>query len=146
MKLTNLQKAMVHVAKSQLNMEDADYRELLMRVAGVSSSTRLNVSGFERVMAEFERLGFKPTRQRISPTTYGRHQGMATPAQLGKIRTTWLAYTGRDDALALGRWLESHFHVSHVRFLRGVDAGKCIGILNGMLAHKASGGRQQAAS
>ena len=146
MPISNRQKAMIHVAKSQLNIEDADYRAMLQRVAGVTSSTRLDMPGFERVMAEFERIGFQATRPRISPTTQGRRQDMATPAQLGKIRSMWLEYTGRDDALALGRWLEKHFHVSHAHFLRGLDAGKCIGVLKSMRALKATSGRERAAS
>ncbi len=136
MPITNAQKALIHVAKAQLRMQEADYRALLMRAAGATSSTQLNGAGFERVMAEFERMGFRGTRPHISRTSNGKRPGMASPAQLGKIRAMWLAYTGRDDDLAMGCWLETHFHVSHVRFLTDVAAGKCIGVLSRMLDHK----------
>jgi len=143
MPITNPKKSLIHVAKAKLGMEEADYRALLMRAAGVSSSSQLDVAGFNMVMAEFERLGFRGTRAGFGRTQNARRSGMATPAQLGKVRAMWRAYTGRDDDLALGRWLETHFHVSHARFLTDVAAGKCIGVLGRMLDHK-SGARRKA--
>lgn len=123
--------AVVHVAKAQLAMNDEDYRALLQRVASVSSSTALDDASFDRVMAEFERLGFRSVRTRTQAT---RREGMATPVQIGKIRALWKAYSGHDDELRLGRWLEVHFHTSSVRFLEGLRAGKAIAILEGMAA------------
>ena len=124
--------AVIHVAKHQLHMAEEAYRALLARAAGVSSSAQLDERGFEAVMAEFERLGFRSVKSR---TQAGRREGMATPAQLGKIHALWKAYSGSDDDLRLGRWLEKHFHVSHSRFLEGGRAGKCISVLAKMAAY-----------
>ena len=146
MPITNRQKSMIHVAKAQLQMEESAYRALLQRAAGVSKSTQLDASGFDAVMAEFGRLGFQIKRTRIGRIGSSHRPDMATPAQLGKIRALWADYTGRDDDLALGRWLEVHFHVSHVRFLGDVAAGKCIGVLTKMLKHKTTNQRASAAS
>lgn len=125
--------AVIHVAKGQLHMAEEDYRALLQRVAGVTSSTKLDVVGFTAVMAEFERLGFRNTKGRAQTAP---REGMATAAQIGKIRALWKAFTGVDDDLSLGRWLEKHSHVSHVRFLEHWRAGKAIAILIKMKAHK----------
>lgn len=130
--IDNSRKALLHVAKARLQMCDADYRELLQRAAGVNSSVDLDGAGFDRVMAEFERLGFRSVKSR---TQAGHREGMATPAQLGKINALWKAYTGHSDDLRLGRWLEKHFHVSHSRFLEGGRAGKCIAVLEKMTAY-----------
>jgi len=132
MSISKERKAVIHVAKHQLHMGDEDYRALLARAAGVSSSAQLEERGFEAVMAEFERLGFRSMKSR---TQAGRREGMATPAQLGKINGLWKDYSGHSDDLRLGRWLEKHFHVSHSRFLEGWRAGKCIAVLEKMNAY-----------
>lgn len=132
MSITKGRTAVIHVAKHQLHMAEEDYRALLARAAGVSSSAQLDELGFERVMAEFERLGFRSVKSRSQA---GRRAGMASPAQLGRINGLWKAYSGSDDDLRLGRWLERHFHVSHSRFLESGRAGKCIAVLEKMAAH-----------
>ena len=132
MNITNDKKAVIHVAKGQLGRADADYRALLQREAGVASSVDLSDEGFEKVMRELERLGFRNTHGRAQKA---RREGMATPAQIGKIRWLWKAYTGEDNERALGHWLEKHFHVSHPRFLEDWRAGKAIAILLKMQAH-----------
>ena len=126
MSLPRAKTALIHVAKKQLDMADPDYRARLMRVAGVTSSAQLDERGFDALMAELERLGFRSTKGRSQA---GRREGMATPAQVGKIRALWQSYSGSDDDLRLGRWLEKHFHVSHLRFLEGWRAGKAIAVL-----------------
>lgn len=132
MGIPSAKKSVIHVAKHQLHMADEDYRALLARAAGVTSSAELDAQGFEAVMAEFERLGFRSVKSRMQTT---HREGMATPAQTGKILALWKAYSGNDDDLRLGRWLEKHFHVSHVRFLEGRRAGKCIAVLEKMATH-----------
>ena len=132
MSISKAKKSVIHVAKHQLHMADEDYRALLTRAAGVRSSAELDAQGFEAVMAEFERLGFRSVKSRTQET---HRAGMATPAQTGKILALWKAYSGNDDDLRLGRWLEKHFHVSHLRFLEGWRAGKCIAVLEKMAAH-----------
>jgi len=130
--ISRQRKSLIHVAKSQLAMRDEDYRALLKRVAGVASSVDLDDAGFTAVMAELERLGFRNTRGRPQ---LSHRDGMATPAQIGKIRALFKGYTGEDDDLRLSRWIEKKFHVSHVNFLPGERAGKVIAILTRMNAH-----------
>ena len=57
---------LIQTARNQLNMVDADYRALLLRAAGVSSSKAITLSQFDPVMAEFRRLGFmqKPPKRK----------------------------------------------------------------------------------
>ena len=130
--ISNDRKAVIHVAKHQLQMPDEDYRALLQRAAGVNSSAELDETGFTAVMAEFERLGFRSKRHRVNLSS---RPGMATPAQIAKIRSLWKGYTGHDDDQRLGHWLEKHFHVSHVRFLEDWRAGKALAILKKMNEH-----------
>ena len=138
MTISKRQIAVVHVAANELQMVDADYRAMLQRVAGVSSSRDLDEAGFEKVMAEFERLGFRRPHRRQQGANRReqdvRREGFATPKQLGRMRALWKAYSGNDDELALGQWLEKHFHVSSVRFVRDSSAGKVIAVLDKMAA------------
>lgn len=131
MPISKQHKAVIHVAKSQLHMADEDYRAMLARVAGVRSSTELDEGGFVRVMAELERLGFRELKH---PSQAERPEGMATATQIGRMRSLWKAYSGADDDLALGRWLEKYHHTSNVRFLESWRAGKVIAVMEKMAA------------
>src|SRR4051812_896355 len=114
MSIARAKLAVIHVAKSQLSMAEEDYRALLQRAAGVASSTKLDLGGFTAVMAEFERLGFRNTKGHSQAS---HREGMASPAQIGRIRALWKSYVGEDNETSLGHWLEKHAHCSHVRFL-----------------------------
>lgn len=91
----------IHIAKSQLRMEDDIYRGMLARVAGVRSSKELNDRQAGAVLREFERLGFKP---KPSTKSKGKPKNISQlgpridkiEAQLTDMRLPW-AYA---DALA----------------------------------------------
>lgn len=93
MPITNPKKSLIHVAKAKLGMEEADYRALLMRAAGVSSSSQLDVAGFNMVMAEFERLGFRGTRARAwpPPPSWARSGPCGGPTRAGMMTWPWAA-------------------------------------------------------
>ncbi len=123
--------ALLHVAKARVGMTDDDYHAMLQRIAGVSSSTKLDDWGFDSVMAEFERLGFVSTARR--KVFGGKRAGMASPAQITKIRTLWASYTsGQGTDASLGKWLDGHFKVSALRFVAAELAPKVIGALSNM--------------
>lgn len=90
----------IHIAKSQLGMEDDIYRGLLARVAGVRSSKDLNDRQAGAVLREFERLGFKPkpSKAKGKPHNFNQLPGRITKieAQLADMKLPW-AYA---DALA----------------------------------------------
>lgn len=76
--------AKIHIAKSQLAMEDDSYRAMLQRVTGKESSADMTTAQLQSVIAEFGRLGFTgPTR----PTKPG---GLPAEEQASKIRALWL--------------------------------------------------------
>ncbi|MDN6861037.1 regulatory protein GemA [Pseudomonas sp. CAN2814] len=70
MSLRNVNLAKIHIAKAQLGLDDDDYRALLGRVAGVRSAKELGPRQVAQVLAEFQRLGWKPE---------SKQQGRATP-------------------------------------------------------------------
>lgn len=52
-------KALVHIAKEDLHLDEDSYRQILKGVAGVESSAQLTEQGFEKVMRRFQEMGFK---------------------------------------------------------------------------------------
>lgn len=70
MSLRAVNLAKIHIAKAQLGLDDDTYRALLARVAGVRSAKELGPRQVAQVLAEFQRLGWKPE---------SKQQGRATP-------------------------------------------------------------------
>ncbi len=138
--LAREQIAIVHVAAHQLRMTDEDYRALLMATAGVNSSRGLDEAGFRAVMRRFEQLGFTHGKPKAVAPVYGDRYGMASPAQVDLIRTLWARWhrngDARESARAMGRWLESRYGVSDLRFADVVTAQKAIEGLKAMLRRK----------
>lgn len=92
----------LHVARRELRMEDADYRALLQRAAGVDSSTGIKSRRqLDDVMAEFKRLGFrkKPSaRHGRAPNTLEREPQMQKiEALLAEMGAAW----GYAEAIAM---------------------------------------------
>ena len=64
-KITNKQKALIHVAKARCGMSEIEYRDMLLSF-GVSSSADLTDKKFDAVMEHFKKLGFKNNFKRKS--------------------------------------------------------------------------------
>ncbi len=62
--ISNQKKALIHVAKNELGLDDDLYREIMKQEAGVTSSSRLTDVTFEKVMSRFKKMGFKIKRER----------------------------------------------------------------------------------
>lgn len=131
---TAKQLAMLHVAKKQLGLDDETYRCVLKDKGGVDSAKDLSRYGYDDVLAELKRLGFRPTSR---DRGFGRRRGMATPEQIGLIRSLWAEWSSDEDAeKGLNKWLERFYHVSALRFLPAAEAGKAINGLRAMLRRK----------
>lgn len=84
----------IQVAKSQLKMDDADYRQLLKRAAGVTSSTKIiNLAQVDQVINEFRRLGFvdRPAARhgRVPNTLEREPQMQKIEALLADMGLSW---------------------------------------------------------
>ncbi len=132
------QLALIHVAKKQLGMDDADYRALLMRAAGVDSAEALDRRGFETVLAEFERLGFVKTPRKDGLHGAGAGSDLNRPSKaqwwlLGDLaRQT--GFTGFDD-LRFINWQKSRSGVEHPRFLDQAGLNKLVAALRNWTRH-----------
>lgn len=126
MTISKPQKTILHVAKTKLGLDDDLYRQALVRIAGVTSSTELDQTGFEAVMGFFEYCGFRPLGK--GAPKYGNRPGMATFAQIELIRELWreLHYADQCDDDALIGWLRKYQKVDSLRFLTQDGARKTI--------------------
>jgi len=132
--------SLVHLACNRLEMGEDDYRALLKRAASVTSSKDLDTTGFNAVMAEFERLGFESTANRERRLEIQRQGTHATYQQQKKIQAMWNTWKGQRDPAGLNRWLSAHFHVGNLRFLARDVAPKVIGALQNFKQKAAAGG------
>jgi phage gp16-like protein len=128
---------LIHVARRALGMTEDDYRAMLHRVGGVTSSTKLDDMGFRWVMDEFRRLGFESDAHRAG---FGERRGdMATPGQVNYIRDLWAKCTdGEGTEKGLNTWLDNRFKVSALRFLDRKHASKAIAALTNWQKRKAA--------
>lgn len=135
MAMSKAQTTILHVAKSKLGIDDDTYRQVLVRIAGVTSSKDLDNSGFLAVMGFFEYSGFTPTAKGKGTPRYGNRPGMASFAQLELIRELWRELhrdtVTNDEALA--GWLLKFHKVHSLRFVTAEAARK---IITGLKAWK----------
>ncbi len=80
--ISNAQKALLHVAKSQIGISDDDYRAMLQAEAGVTSSNDLDNRGLNRVLKRLAKLGFVNTAHRPRRR---QPQGLISPDQQSLI-------------------------------------------------------------
>jgi hypothetical protein len=113
-------KALVHIAKEDLHLDEESYRQILKGVAGVESATRLTEEGFERVMKRFQEMGFKG----LLPHPYQPvPKGRLIPA--GSPQGLELMTSNQQDFISylLKRlsWGEGHYHAFCQRIIKRLD-------------------------
>jgi len=110
-------KALVHIAKQNLKLEDESYRQVLKGVAGVESSTQLTADGFEKVMKRFEEMGFRgllPSPQH--PIPKGRLIPQGSPQGFEQITTSqWNFVQYLQERLG---WDQDHYHTFCERIIK----------------------------
>jgi hypothetical protein len=143
MNLTNQQKAILHIAKKEMGLDDETYRDILYRFTGKRSSTHIGYHGFAAVMKHFEACGFRgagPKRGSIRPN----RPGMATEGQIKKIYKLWwmLAgdyYEAGENRKTLRGFLKARFAVDHEMFLTFRRAGETIEAVKQILERRQPG-------
>jgi hypothetical protein len=110
-------KALIHIAKDDLHLDEESYRQILKGVAGVESSTRLTKEGFERVMKRFQEMGFKGLLpDPYHPVPKGRLIPSGSPHGLESITLSqqdFISYL-----LEKLNWDEGHYHAFCQRIIR----------------------------
>ena len=110
-------KALIHIAKEGLHLDEESYRQILKGVAGVESSTQLTEEGFEKVMKRFHEMGFKGLLPHPEdPIPKGRLIPHGSPQGLESItlpQESFLHYL-----LKKLDWQEGHYHAFCQRIIK----------------------------
>lgn len=125
--------AKIHIAKTQLGIEDSIYRDILYRKFRVTSSKSLSDSQALVLIHHFKNLGWveKPSKRYAEGSKSLRLETEqkkysdsprdlydASGAIKRKIEAMWHnIYRGNDEIKHLRQWLFSHFKVSDINFL-----------------------------
>jgi|GEM_PF-662949 len=89
--ISNKQKAIVHIAKSQLGLDEDTYRDILLAHGGVKSSRDLSYAGYLAVVKHFEESGFQwETREKREMREKVAHRGGAEGAPVKQNTKTGL--------------------------------------------------------
>ncbi len=114
-------KALVHIAKEDLHLDEESYHQILKGVAGVESSTQLTKEGFEKVMRRFQEMGFKGLLPHPDhPIPKGRLIPSDSPQGLEAITSSqqnFIAYL-----LEKLNWEEGHYHAFCQRIIKRSEA------------------------
>lgn len=113
-------KALVHIAKENLHLDEDSYRQILKGVAGVGSAAELTREGFEKVMKRFQEMGFKGLLPSpYHPVPKGRLIPSGSPQGLESITSNqrdFIAYL-----LEKLNWEEGHYHSFCQRIIKRPD-------------------------
>ena len=117
MHIARKKKALVHIAKEDLRLDEESYRQILKGVAGVESSAQLTKEGFEKVMRRFREMGFKGLLPDFyHPIPKGRLIPLDSPQGLEAITESqqdFITYL-----LEKLNWNEGHFHAFCQRIIK----------------------------
>ena len=129
--------AKVAIARKQLGMEEDAYRDLVQRMTGGRSAGAASDAALHRLIGEFGRLGWTPSRKQAASRR-------ADDAQIRKVHALWAELgahiaDGSDSALRsfVRRQTRSRLHPDGVdasEFLDGEQARKVIEALKAWLA------------
>jgi Protein of unknown function (DUF1018) len=134
-RISRQQLMLIAVGRRQCDIGELSYRELLFIADGVSSTKDLSPEGVDRVIAGLKKVGFEP---RPVAQKLGERDGMATLKQLHRLKQLWFLWLGRDDELALGRWMQKRYGIAAPRFATVEHAQKAIQGLIAMIDRKHS--------
>jgi len=110
-------KALIHIAKEDLHLDEDSYRQILKGVAGVESSTQLTKEGFEKVMRRFQEMGFRGLLpDPYQPVPKGRLIPPESPLGRETITSSQLGFVSY--LLEKLNWDEGHYHAFCQRIIR----------------------------
>ncbi|MEN5317587.1 regulatory protein GemA [[Pseudomonas] hibiscicola] len=120
--------AKIHLAATQLGLDDATYRDLLRRVTGKDSTARMSVGERDQVISELRRLGFTGAKKVNGSAAFpGRPETVDDTPMLQKIEAL-LADAGRPWSYALAV-ANRMFKVDRLEWLKGDQLHRLIAAL-----------------
>lgn len=104
--LRNAELAQIHIAKTQLGLDDGTYRDVMWTVARVRSSKDLDWTGRKKLLEHFRAKGWKP-----QPPKTAKAAKPVSPGQDALVKSLWNELHAADKVrdpsdAALGSWLK----------------------------------------
>ena len=111
---------LIHIAKSQLGLDDSTYRANLIQVTGKNSTKTMTLAELRTVFEDLKTKGFKTTPAKS--TKFKRDSSMAGDNQSKLIRHLWLSLHGLGEVnnpseQALAKYVERQTGVSALQWL-----------------------------
>lgn len=122
--------AKIHVAKKQLALEEESYRAILERATGKSSARDMTEAERGRVLAEFERLGFRARPARAGRPAHVRH----IYALWGELQARGAVVRGPKGAPALRAFVRRQTGVAAPEFLAPAQSASVTEALKSWIA------------
>ncbi len=134
--IDNSQKAKIHIAKAQMNLDRQQYEDILSGFIGdhglpCTSCTELNHDQAEALLIIFRKLGWKETRSKkvLKYEEYAnRDSNYATPKSMRLIDALWHTSPNvrekTDDAM--NKFLLNRGFANHITFLLAKDVKKVV--------------------
>lgn len=134
--VSNAQKAKIHIAKSQLNLSDQQYRDILSGFNNQSglpcnSCLELNFDQAETLLRLFRKLGWQEKRKgvKLKYEEYSnRDAKFATPKQMRSIDAVWNTTDNVREKTdeSMNKFIKRIAGVDHISFLLAKDVHKVI--------------------
>jgi len=117
---------LIHVAKTQLGLDDELYREVLESCTGKTNSKLLSIPQLESVLTRMKQLGFQ-----VESKDKAGVKNLADDAQSRLIRHLWLqlhnaGQVRSSSETALAKFVENKVGVSALQFLSTKNADMII--------------------
>lgn len=135
--LRNAELAQIHIAKTQLGLDDDTYRDVMWTVARVRSSKDLDWTGRKKLLEHFKAKGWKPQPPKTAKTAKP-----AAAGQAGLVRVLWgelhAANKVNDPSdAALASWLKRNRLPERVEWLKPAQLNRVIESLKQWLKREA---------
>lgn len=117
----------IHIAKSQLGMDTDTYRQMLLSITGVTSTSTMNPGQLNKVLAAMKAKGFVVKPANKARTTHE----LADFPQAKKLRALWLEMHTqgivRDSSeAALQAWVKRETGIDSLKWLEPEVVSHCI--------------------
>ncbi|MDK9270695.1 regulatory protein GemA [Salmonella enterica subsp. enterica serovar Poona] len=109
---------LIHIAKNELSIDTDTYRQMLLSITGITSTSIMNPGQLNKVLAAMKAKGFKVKPSRKARTT----RPLADHPQARKLRALWLEMYAQGIVLdssedALCRWIKRETGIDGLQWL-----------------------------
>ena len=118
-------KALLHIAKKELGLDDETYREILFDLTRKRSSKDMTATELQIVLAYFQEKGFKPKwskksrrEKKLPYEDLGWRADFAAPRQLRMLEAIWREAARTPTDAAYRKFLENRFKIFNPRWIR----------------------------